>query len=114
MNNLDRPVWASLVHAPHLAEGSDLAKRFRRDVNVFASAFDDSLPSLAALDKLVCNNDAVFLLQVPAICVPDGLVAVRQAEGVQLVASQSIEPEAGEETIVERDSSCEPQCRPLF
>jgi predicted GNAT family acetyltransferase len=101
MDSLDRPVWASLTHAPHLAEGSDLAKRFRRDVNVFASAFDDSPPSLAALDNLVCDNEAVFLLQVPAICVPEGLVAVRRAEGVQLIAAQLIEPEAGEETIVE-------------
>jgi predicted GNAT family acetyltransferase len=101
MNSLDRPVWASLVHAPHLAEGSDLAKRFRRDVNVFASASDDSLPSLAALDKLVGDNEAVFLLQVPAICVPEGLVAVRRADGVQLIAAQAIAPEAGEETIVE-------------
>jgi predicted GNAT family acetyltransferase len=101
MNSLDRPVWASLTHAPHLAEGSDLAKRFRRDVNVFASAFDDSPPSLAALDKLVCDNEAVFLLQVPAICVPEGLVAIREAEGGQLIAVQSIEPETGEETIVE-------------
>jgi predicted GNAT family acetyltransferase len=101
MNSLDRPVWESLAHAPHLAEGSDLAKRFRRDVNVFASAYDDSPPSLAALDKLVGHNEAVFLLQVPAICVPEGLVAVREAEGVQLIAVQSIEPETGEETIME-------------
>lgn len=29
MNDLDRPVWASLTHAPHLAEGCSLAMRFR-------------------------------------------------------------------------------------
>jgi predicted GNAT family acetyltransferase len=101
MNSLDRPVWASLLHAPHLAEGNDLAKRFRRDVNVFASAYDDSPSSLVALNELVCDDEAVFLLQVPAICVPEGLVAVRKAEGVQLIAAQAIEPEAGRETIME-------------
>ena len=100
-SSLDRPVWASLTHAPHLAEGNDLAKRFRRDVNVFASACDDSPHSLAALGTLVGQNDAVYLLQVPAICIPEALVAVREAEGVQLVAVQPIEPERGAETIVE-------------
>lgn len=101
MSSLDRPVWASLTHAPHLAEGGNLAKRFRRDVNVFASASDDSPASLAALSGLACDNEVVFLLQVPAICVPDGLVTVRRAEGVQLLAVKPIEPQIGEDTIVE-------------
>src|SRR6266571_4272966 len=101
MSSLDRPVWAALTHAPHLAEGGDLAKRFRRDVNLFASASDDSPASLAALSGLVCDDEFVFLLQVPAIRVPDGLEVVREAQGVQLLAARPIEPEVGEDTIVE-------------
>jgi predicted GNAT family acetyltransferase len=100
MSSLDRPVWASLTYAPHLAEGSDLARRFRRDVNVFAATPDDSPASLAALAGLVCDDETVFLLQVPAIRVPDSLVTVREAQGVQLLAARSIEPEAGKDTIL--------------
>ena len=67
MKSLDRPVWASLTHAPHLADGDDLARRYRRDVNLFASACDDSINSLAALRDLVPQGESVFVLQVPAI-----------------------------------------------
>jgi predicted GNAT family acetyltransferase len=101
MNNLDRPVWASLTHAPHLAEGGDLAKRFRRDINLFASACDDRLSSLAALRGLVLQGESIFVLQVPAICVPSGLVAARAAQGVQMLATRPIASQAGEHTIVE-------------
>ena len=43
MHPLDRPVWASLTthHAPYPKEMSWLA-RFARDVNLFASACDDT------------------------------------------------------------------------
>jgi predicted GNAT family acetyltransferase len=101
MNDLDRPVWASLTHAPHLAEGGDLAKRFRRDVNVFASARDDSVASLAALRELVLEDETVFVLQVPAIRVPQGLVAARAAQGVQMLATRPIASQAGDSAIVE-------------
>lgn len=101
MSNLDRPVWASLLHSPHLAEGSDLAKRFRRDVNLFASAADDTLPSLSALSALVSGDESVIVLQVPSIRVPDDLMAVREAQGVQMLAVQPVLPLAGEDNIVE-------------
>jgi len=101
MNDLDRPVWASLTHAPHLAEGGDLAKRYCRDVNVFASACDDSVASLAALRRLVLEDESVFVLQVPAIRVPQGLVAARAAQGVQMLATRLIAPQAGDSAIVE-------------
>lgn len=100
MTSLDRPVWASLVSAPQLAEGGDLAKRFRRDVNVFAAASDDSPASLAALAGLVCDDESIFLLQVPTIRLPDGLVAVREAQGVQLLAARPIAPGAGKDPIL--------------
>jgi predicted GNAT family acetyltransferase len=101
MNNLDRPVWASLTYAPHLAEGGDLAKRFRRDVNLFASPCDDSLASLAALRALVREGESIFVLQVPAIRIPNGLIAARTAQGVQMLATRPIAPQAGAHTIVE-------------
>lgn len=101
MSFLDRPVWASLTHVPHLSEGSDLAKRFRRDVNLFASSADDRPVSLAALEDLVGQDESIFVLQVPAIRVPDGLVAMREAQGVQMLAARAIEPELDYDTIVD-------------
>lgn len=100
VNPLDRPVWASLVHAPHLAEGGDLAKRFRRDVNVFASARDDSPSSLAALRELVRQDESIFLAQVPTICVPDGLGVARSAKGVQMIATRPVAAPGGDDAIV--------------
>jgi predicted GNAT family acetyltransferase len=109
MNGLDRPVWASLIHAPHLAEGGVLAKRFRRDVNVFASACDESLESLAALRELVFEGESVFVLQVPAIEIPEGLVPVRTAQGVQMVAAGPIESQTGDHAIVELGDADAPE-----
>jgi predicted GNAT family acetyltransferase len=109
MNDLDRPVWASLTHAPHLAEGGDLAKRFRRDVNLFASARDESLSGLAALRGLVLEGESIFVLQVPAIRVPIGLVAARTAQGVQMLAMRLIEPQSGDHTIVELGDADAPE-----
>jgi predicted GNAT family acetyltransferase len=94
MHPLDRPVWASLA-GPHLAlsEGSDLARRFMRDVNLFASARDDSAVALAALAALLRPCERVFVLQVPAIELPPGLVAVKRARGVQMVATRALPDE---------------------
>jgi predicted GNAT family acetyltransferase len=109
VNDLDRPVWASLTNAPHLAEGGDLAKRFRRDVNLFASACDDSLASLAALCGLVLEGESFFVLQVPAIRVPKGLIAVRASQGVQMTLRRPIASEAGDHTIVELGDTDAPE-----
>lgn len=100
-SDLDRPVWASLAHATHLAEGGELAKRFRRDVNVFASARDASRASLAALRELVSEGDSVFVLQVPAIEIPDGLATAHTAQGVQMLATRPVETQAAEPPVVE-------------
>ncbi|MBL8347950.1 MAG: GNAT family N-acetyltransferase [Rubrivivax sp.] len=109
MNDLDRPVWASLAHAPHLAEGGPLARRFRRDVNVFASARDDELASLAALQDLVAPGESVYVLQVPEIPVPPGLVATRTAQGVQMVATRPLSPLAGEGVVQELGEADAPE-----
>jgi predicted GNAT family acetyltransferase len=91
MHPLDRPIWASLTthHAP-LSEGNALARRFARDVNLFASTRDDTPSALAALADLVKPEECVFLLQVPQIVIPPALVAVKAAKGVQMVATRSM------------------------
>ena len=72
MEPLDRPVWTSLTthHAPR-AEGGLLARRFTADVNVFASARDDSPEALDALGALLKPGERAYVLQVPRIVVPD-------------------------------------------
>ena len=99
-NPLDRPVWASLTFASALAEGSDLAKRYRRDVNLFASARDDDDASLSALANLVAEGESVFVLQAQPIPLPKGMQALRRAQGVQMVAGRAIAAESGAETVV--------------
>jgi predicted GNAT family acetyltransferase len=100
LNPFDRPVWASLVHAPHLAQGNELARRYRKDVNLFASARDDEVASLAALAELVAEGESVFVLQVPPIQVPDALHVQRRAQGVQMMADQAVAAERGAEAVV--------------
>lgn len=92
MHPLDRPIWASLTtHHASLSEGNALARRFARDVNLFASSRDDTAAALAALADLVEPADSVFVLQVPNIAIPPGLVAGKTAKGVQMVAGRSID-----------------------
>lgn len=92
---LDRPVWAALStrHLP-LSVGNALARRYAADVNRFASACDDTPAALGALTDLVLPGDPVFLLQVPEIIVPAGLVAIKAAKGVQMIATRKV-PAAG-------------------
>jgi predicted GNAT family acetyltransferase len=100
MHPLDRPVWASLTtyHA-HLSEGNELARRFVPDVNLFASAVDDTPAALAALAELVRPQETVFLAQVPEIVVPSGFEVLKVAKGVQMVASRSVSTETTREDI---------------
>lgn len=101
-DSFDRPVWASLTHAPALAKGGDLAKRYRRDIHQFASARDDSDDaSLAALALLVAPGEPVFILQAQPAPVPPGLQALRRAEGVQMLAARPITPEEGDDPAIE-------------
>ena len=102
MHDLDRPVWASLTtfHAP-LAEGDERARRFVRDVNVFASARDDSADAQAKLAALVLPGEQVYLLQVPAIAAPPALRAARTGTGLQMVATRRLPAEGGGDDEVE-------------
>lgn len=91
MHSLDRPVWASLsTHHAARSEGHALARRFARDVNLFAAACDDSPAAVAALGALVGPGESVYLLQVPDLVIPPGLTVIKEALGVQMVA----EPDA--------------------
>jgi predicted GNAT family acetyltransferase len=91
MHSLDRPVWATLTtyHAT-LSEGNELARRFLPDINLFASSRDDSQVSLEALAELVRPEESVFVLQVPRIVIPPGLVEVKTGRGVQMAATRSM------------------------
>lgn len=99
---LDRPIWSALS-TQHLALslGGPLARRYAKDVNMFASAADDSAPALAALADLVQPGERIFILQVPDIVVPDGLVPLKSAKGVQMVATRRIDPVGSEEDLLQ-------------
>jgi predicted GNAT family acetyltransferase len=105
MHPLDRPTWASLTtHHASLSEGNALARRFARDVNLFASTRDDSSPAVAALAALVRSEESVFLLQVPKIAIPPGLVEVKAAKGVQMVATRSMMFEIASDILMLTDA----------
>jgi len=86
-----------------------MARRYVRDVNLFASAADDSAPALAALVDLVQPGERVFVLQVPDVVVPDGLVPTKAATGVQMVAVRRIEAVGPEEELLELTDADAPE-----
>lgn len=102
MQALDRPAWASLTtfHAP-LSVGNSSARRYRSDVNLFASACDDTPAHLGALADLVRSGEQVIVLQVPQIIVPPGCVAIKRARGVQMIAGRRARFDDAAEDIVE-------------
>jgi predicted GNAT family acetyltransferase len=104
---LDRIVWESLTtyHAP-LSEGTALARRFTRDVNLFASARDDSPAALAELSALVQPGEQVFIAQVPRVAIPPDLVEVKSALGVQMLATRApnVDPKADITILTDADA----------
>jgi len=105
MHDLDRPVWASLTtfHAT-LAEGDALARRFLRDVNLFASARDDGDDTQAALAALVRPRERIYILQVPPIVAPPALRTLKRASGVQMVATRPLTDEHTDDVLVLTDA----------
>jgi predicted GNAT family acetyltransferase len=101
MHDLDRPVWASLttVHAP-LSEGNERARRFLRDVNLFASARDDGEDAQAALGALVLPGERIYLLQVPSLVVPSQLRTLKVAGGVQMIATRTLTEDAQDAVLL--------------
>jgi predicted GNAT family acetyltransferase len=110
MSVFDRPVWTSLSTAHSaLSVGNALARRYAPDVNLFASACDDTVQALAALAALVRRGERVFVLQVPQIVVPSSLVAVKEAKGVQMTATRSVAAAAGHEQVVQLTDADAPE-----
>jgi predicted GNAT family acetyltransferase len=98
---LERPVWESLTtHQASVSEGNALARRYLRDVNLFASARDDGPQALAALTELVRPGETVFLLQVPDNVIPPGFLVARAAKGLQMVASRRVPSGPAHEEIL--------------
>jgi predicted GNAT family acetyltransferase len=98
---LDRPVWESLAsRQASLSIGGALAKRYQRDVNLFASSCDDGAAALDALAGLVEPGEHVYVLQVPEVAVPSALRATKTAFGVQMVATRPIEAAPGDDIAV--------------
>jgi predicted GNAT family acetyltransferase len=110
MQILNRPVWASLStrHAA-LSEGSVLARRYLPDVNLFASACDDSEAAQAALAELVRPGGIALVLQVPEIVIPRGLTVVKSAPGVQMVAAAPVATEESSGDVVTLSDSDVPE-----
>ena len=107
---LDRPVWAALTTAHRgLSVGNALARRYAADVNLFAAARDDSAAALAALTELVQPGERVFLADVPDVLVPDGLVPIKVAKGVQMVATRSIRLAEAEDDILQLTDADAPE-----
>ena len=77
-----------------LSEGGDRARRYDPTTVPFAAARDDEPESLAALGALPRPGDSMILLQQPAVAIPDGLVPVLEAQGVQMVLDHPPEPVA--------------------
>jgi predicted GNAT family acetyltransferase len=93
MDLLDRPVWASLTTAhENLSLGDEMARRYKPDVNRFASACDDSDAAMRTLASLVQTSDQVFILQESEIHIPSELAAIKVAKGVQMIAHFAIAP----------------------
>mgnify|MGYP001035157545 CR=1 FL=1 len=105
---LDRPVWHSLAGPQQdLALGGALARRYLPDIHVFASAADDSPEALAALAALLPAQGSLYLLQVPDLHLPPGVVSLKEALGVQMLATRSLASEplhAGIQPLGETDA----------
>ena len=106
MTDLDQPVWATLQHQPQWADGNDLARRFKADINRFAAARDDSPEALAALGALVQpGDDLVYLAQARPVVVPPGLVVVKAAQAVQMMATRPLAPDDELQVLGDADAA---------
>lgn len=84
---LDRPVWSALeTRHRHLAQGGDLARRYRASIVPFASTAVDDAESLRAFGELVAPGESVVMAQADAIALPTGFTASSAAAAVQMIA----------------------------
>lgn len=107
---LDRPIWSALsTRHRHLSLGSALARRYVKDVNLFAAAADDSPAALGALAHLVQPGEHVFVLQVPQILMPAGLSSIKAGAGVQMIATRPLRAAPADEALVELTDADAPE-----
>jgi len=86
--------------------GDERARRFKADINRFAATPDEGADSLAALTELVQpGDDGVYLLQVPRIAVPTGLETVKEAPGVQMIATRRLDVDDGLQVLGDTDAA---------
>ena len=111
---LDRPVWSSLCtcHSA-LSLGDALARRYAPEINLFASARDDTPQALARLAALVGAGERVFILQVPHIVVPPGFLVRKDAKGVQMIATGATPRAQPPEDFVELSDADAPEMQAL-
>lgn len=95
MNPLDRPVWSSLTTSHlGLGEGGDLARRYLRDVSVFAAVPDESPEALDSLASMVRPGEQVFVLHNEPMTLPPSLTLEAELACVQMV-SHTLHSDAG-------------------
>lgn len=87
--------------------GDALARRYLPDVNVFASARDDSPEALAALAGLIGPGECVYVLQVPTIAVPPDVTLASSAAGVQMVAAEPLKARPDEDIVTLTDEDAD-------
>ena len=96
---LDRPVWHALTgRQASLAVGDARAWRFDPACGPFAAARDGSDDSLVALAEL-CGDGELWLAEAAPVTPPPGMIVVRRAECLQMVA-MSVGPGAHEHPFV--------------
>lgn len=86
---LDRPVWNSLqTRWAHLAQHDDGVVRLNPDYGPFAGIPDVSETSVGGLNRITSATGEVWLVEAdPAIALLPSVQPIRQAELVQMVAS---------------------------
>lgn len=87
---LDHAVWLALCgRQSGLSEGSDAARRVRRDIGPFVAARDRSAKAVAAMAALI--DDESYVMGDPPPDLP-GVTVVSSAAGVQMVAEAPVPP----------------------
>ncbi|MBZ9989591.1 GNAT family N-acetyltransferase [Mesorhizobium sp. BH1-1-5] len=86
---LDRPIWSALTTRHQaLAEGDELARRYRPSIVPFAATAGDDRESLRALAGLLPPHETAVLVQTDEIVLPAEISAISTASLVQMVAEQ--------------------------
>jgi len=97
---LDRPVWHALTGPQAaLAQGDPRAWRIDPGYGPFAAARDRSNEALTALAALVSPGEEIWLVEPEEWPVPPGLVLLRTAPLLQMIAVAPAPPQPGDEAV---------------